>query len=160
MNDDTLAPTFNKGVWQPGPQGHFYYPFRDDHGPMVAMSQIKDYMKDQFQRQDESVFQMNHLRNIIEKTEDRAEKAHLATTPTQFYNQTVEALIAKVNGYFGLPEYAPVLVKDQTDVYPAGSGKPRYRVNQMDVPTQWEVEQSTNAPLGTGDKVNVKEISY
>src|SRR5208283_2519239 len=89
LNDETLAPTFKKTVWKPGSQGAFDYPYRDDQLPMIAMSQIKDYMKEQFQRQDESVFAMNYLRNIIEKTEDKAEKAFLAMNPTQFSNDTV-----------------------------------------------------------------------
>src|SRR5271170_2864488 len=116
LNDEMLAPTFTKKPWKPGPQGHFHYPFRDDQIPMVDMSQIKTYMKEQFQRQDESVFTMNHLRNLIEKTEDKAELAFRAMNPTQWSNETVETLISRINGYFQLPEYEAVLVNDQTDV--------------------------------------------
>jgi hypothetical protein len=158
LNDEVLAPTFQKKVWQPGPQGHFNYPYRDDQLPMAAMSQIKDYMKEQFLRQDESVFAMNYVRNIIEKTEDKAEKAFLAMNATQFSNDTVENLVSRVNSYFSQPEYEAALVNDQTDVYPAKSGKPRFRVHQLDVPTQWEVEQLYTAPAGTGPEVNVQEI--
>lgn len=159
LNDEALAPTFKKAVWKPGPQGHFDYPYRDDQLPMVAMYQIKDYMKEQFQRQDESVFAMNQLRNIIEKTEDKAEKAYQAANAGQYFDETVETLISRVNGYFSQPEYEAVLVNDQTDVYPAGSTQPRFRVNQLDVPTQWEVEQVFNAPAGSGASVDTKEIS-
>jgi hypothetical protein len=158
LNDEKLAPTFNKKVWQPGPQGHFDYSYRDDHLPMIAMAQIKDYLKEQFQRQDESVFAMNHLRNLIEKTEDKAEKAFLAMNPTQFSNDTVENLITRVNSYFSQPEYEAVLVNDQTDVYPTGTSQPRFRVHQLDIPTQWEVEQMTSAPAGTGKSVDTREI--
>jgi hypothetical protein len=122
-------------------------------------------MKEQLQRQDESVFAMNHIRNIIEKTEDKAEKAYQAMNATQFSNNAiVESIITRIKGYFGLPEYAAVLVNDQTDVYPAKTAnglpgtQPRYRVNQLDIPTQWEVEQATNAPAGTGASVNTQEI--
>jgi hypothetical protein len=158
LNDESLAPTFKKAPWQPGPQGHFNYVFRDDQLPMVAMSQIKDYMREQFIRQDESVFAMNYIRNLIEKTEDKAEKAFLATNSTQFSNDTVENLITRVNSYFSQPEYQAVLVNDQTDVYPSGSSQPRFRVHQLDAPTQWEIEQEFQPPTGTGKSVDVSEI--
>src|SRR5271157_5639605 len=134
LNDEKLAPTFNKAPWKPGPQGAFDYPYRDDQLPMIAMAQIKDYMKEQFQRQDDSVFQMNQLRNLIEKTEDKAEKALMAMNPTQFSNDTVANLITRVTSYFSQPEYEAVLVNDQTDVYPTGTTQPRFRVHQLDVP--------------------------
>jgi hypothetical protein len=158
LNDESLSPTFKKAPWQPGPQGHFNYVFRDDQLPMVAMSQIKDYMREQFLRQDESVFAMNHIRNLIEKTEDKAEKAFLAMNPTQFSNDTVENLITRVNSYFSQPEYQAVLVNDQTDVYPKNSSQPRFRVHQLDAPTQWEIEQEYQPPKGTGKSVDVSEI--
>lgn len=158
VNDEKLSPTFNKQPWKPGPQGHFNYPFRDDQLPSVAVGQIKDYMKDQFQRQDEGVWAMNQMHNLIEKTEDRAEKAFLAMNPTQWTNETIPTLIQRINGYFGMPEYEAVLVMDQTNVYPTGSTKPRFRVHQLDIPTQWEIEQNTLAPAGTGATVDVKEI--
>lgn len=157
LNDESLTPTFKKVPWKPGSQGHFDYPYRDDQLPMVTMYQIKDYMKEQFQRQDESVFAMNQIRNLIEKTEDRAEKAFLAANPTQFYDETVEGLISRVNSYFSQPEYEAVLVNDQTDVYPTGTTQPRFRVNQLDAPTQWEIEQVTSAPAGTGATVDTRE---
>jgi hypothetical protein len=160
LNDEALAPTFKKEPWKPGPQGHFNYPYRDDQLPMVAMYQIKDYMKEQFQRQDEGVFAMNHLRNIIEKTEDKAEKAYQAGNVTQYNSDTVENLIARINGYFQLPEYEAALVNDQTDVYPAKTTQPRFRVHQLDAPTVWEWEQMTSAPAGTGSTVDVKDIGY
>lgn len=159
LNDEKLSPTFKKEVWKAGPQGHFSYPYRDDQLPMIAMAQIKDYMKEQFQRQDDSVFQMNYLRNVIEKTEDKAQKAFLAMNPTQFSNDTVENLITRINGYFSQPEYEAVLVDDQKDVYPEGTSQPRFRVHQLDIPTQWEVEQNTNAQPGTGKTVDTKEIA-
>jgi hypothetical protein len=158
LNDEMLAPTFKKEPWKAGPQMHFNYPYRDDQLPMVAMSQIKDYMKEQFQRQDEGVFAMNYLRNVIEKTEDKAEKAFQAMNPTQFTNDTVENLISRINGYFSSPEYEAVLVNDQTDVYPKGTTQPRFRVHQFDIPTQWEIEQMTLAPAGTGKSVDIKEV--
>jgi hypothetical protein len=158
LNDEKLAPTFHKKPWKPGPQGHFNYQNRDDQIPMVDMYQIKAYMRDQFQRQDESVFSMNHLRNLIEKTEDKAQKQFRAMNPTQWSNDTVETLISRINGYFSLPEYEAVLVNDQTDVYPTGTSQPKFRVNQNDIPTQWEFEQTTNAPAGTGKSVDTKEI--
>lgn len=158
LNDEKLAPTFHKAPWQPGQQMQFDYQYRDDQLPMVAMSQIKDYMKEQFQRQDESVFAMNQLCNLIEKTEDKAQKAFLAMNPTQFSNDTVENLISRVTSYFSQPEYEAVLVNDQTDVYPTGTTQPRFRVHQLDPPTQWEIEQMTQAPAGTGKQVDIREV--
>jgi hypothetical protein len=104
-------------------------------------------MKPQFQRQDESVFTMNQIRNLIEKTEDKAKYAHQATTENQNW-ATITDLITKINGYFGLPEYQFVLVKDQTDVYPKGTTQPRGRVHQLDAPTQYERETVSHAQPG------------
>jgi hypothetical protein len=154
-NTPALAPTFNKTVWKPGTQGHFSYPFRQDHLPMVAMSQIKAYLKEQLQRMDEGVFSMNQLRNLIEKTEDKAEVAQIAATdPTR----DITALIAQINGYFGLPEYEAVLVNDTGNVYPSGTTQPRFRVHQLDAPTQWEVEQTSMAAAGTGPSIDTSEV--
>lgn len=143
-----LAPTFDKTVWKPGPNGWFNYVQRDDHLPMVAMSQIKDILKDQFQWQDEGVFQMNQLRNLIEKNEDRAQKANEGTG-------NIATLLTAINGYFAKTDYTAALVKDQTDVYPAGTTQPRFRVHQLDVPTQWEQEQHARA--APGGSVVIKE---
>lgn len=156
QNDEVLSPTFNKQPWKPGPQGHFNYVNRDDQLPSVAVGQIKEYMKDQFQRQDEGVWAMNQMRNLIEKTEDKAERAFLALNPTQWTNETIPTLIQRINGYFGSPEYEAVLVMDQTNVYPTGTTQPRFRVDQRDKPTQWEIEQTTLAPAGTGASVDTK----
>jgi hypothetical protein len=149
VNDEMLTPTFNKLTWKPGPQGWFGYVNRNDQLPMVAMHGIKGYMKERLQRQDEGVFTMNHIRNVIEKTEDRAQRSNEATA-------TIPTLFAKVASYFNQPEYAAVLVKDQSDVYPTGSSQPRYRVAQLDVPTQWEQEQSAHQ-LTPGGPTNTKE---
>jgi hypothetical protein len=148
LNDDPLAPTFAKAAWQPPTTGYFQYAHRDDHLPMAAMGQIKTYLKDRLQRQDEAVFHMNHARNIIEKIEDKAQYQFDAKTQ-------VPNLISQINGYFALPQYAPVLVKDQTDVYPANSTTPRYRVHELDNPTTWELEQHGRAL--PGGPVDLKE---
>lgn len=138
QNDETLTPTFQKTSWQPGPQGHFPYPWRDDHLPMIAMAQIKDYMQDQFQRQDEAVFHMNQARNLVEKTEDNAEKAFEALNhPTR----SIPLLLQRINSYFQKPEYDAVLINDIGDVYPTNSKQSRFRWHQLDPPTQWEIEQ-------------------
>src|SRR5271157_3117791 len=110
-NDEKLAPTFSKDAWQPPASGYSQYVHRNDQLPMVAMGQIKVYLKERLQRQDDAVFFMNHIRNIIEKMEDKAEYA--ADAPS-----SVADSIAKINGYFTLPAYSAVLVKDQSDVYP------------------------------------------
>jgi len=148
LNDDKLAATFAKAAWQPPTTGYFQYAHRDDHLPMVAMGQVKTYLKDRLQRQDEAVFHMNHARNIIEKIEDKAQYQFDAKTQ-------VPNLISQINGYFALPQYAPVLVKDQTDVYPTGSTTPRYRVHELDNPTTFELEQHGRAL--PGGPVDLKE---
>ena len=79
--------------------------------------------------------------------------------PTQYVSDTVSTLITRINGYFSLPEYEAVLVNDQQDVYPSGTTQPRFRVHQLDIPTQWEVEQATSTPAGTGPQVDLKEVS-
>ena len=115
VNDEKLAPTFQKETWQPGPQGHFSYVWREDHLPMVAMAQIKDYMREQLQRQDEAVFHMNHIRNLVEKQEDKAQRANEALNHPL---RSITQLLAQINTYFNKPEYDAVLVKDTVDVYP------------------------------------------
>jgi lysozyme len=148
LNDDQLAATFSKAAWQPPTTGYFQYAHRDDHLPMVAMGQIKVYLKDRLQRQDEGVFHMNYARNIIEKIEDKAQAQFDAKTQ-------VPNLISQINGYFALPQYAPVLVNDLSDVYPAGSTTPRYRVHELDNPTTFELEQHGRAL--PGGPVDLKE---
>ena len=99
VNDDQLAPSFAKAAWQPPTTGYFQYAHRDDHLPAVTVGQIKTYLKERLQRQDEAVFHMNHARNIIEKIEDRAQ--YQADAKTQ-----VPKLISQINDYFALPRYA------------------------------------------------------
>lgn len=152
INDDKLAPTLQKQAWKPGPQGHLGYAWRDDHLPMVAMGKIKGYMREQLNRQDESVFHMNQLRNLIEKNEDKAQKAYYALNHP---DNSIAALITKINGYFSSPEYQAALVMDQSDVYPTGTTQPRFRVHQLDVPTQYEYEQF--ARTTPGGPINLKE---
>jgi lysozyme len=148
LNDDILAPSFAKAAWQPPVTGYFQYAHRDDQLPMVVMGQIKTYLKERLQRQDDSVFHMNHARNIIEKVEDKAQYQFDAKTQ-------VPNLISQITGYFALPQYAPVLVRDFTDVYPAGSTTPRYRVHELDNPTTFELEQHGRAL--PGGPVDLKE---
>jgi hypothetical protein len=149
LNDEKLSPTFNKLTWKPGTEGWFGYVNRNDHLPMAVVYQMKGYMKDRLERQDEGVFAMNHVRNVIEKTEDKAQRANEATA-------SIATLINRISSYFNQPEYAAVLVKDQSDVYPTGSSQPRYRVSQLDVPTQWEREQAAHQ-LTPGGPTNIKE---
>lgn len=131
-NDEKLSPTFKKGTWQ-AVSGWTSYKYRDDHLPMVSMAGIKDYLKEQFNRQDEAVFQMNHIRNLIEKTEDKAQKANEAPTK-------IKTLLTEIQTYFNKPEYQAVLVKDTTDLY---QNQPRFRWHQFDAPSQWEGEMNT-----------------
>ena len=130
-HEETLAPTFRKDPWQPGPNGHFAYTYRDDHGPMLVMSDLKDHYKDQLNRQDEAVFAMNHIRTLIERHEDKAQQANEAP-------DDVNNLIQQLENLFSQPQYQAVLVKDKTDLY---QGMPRFRTSSLDPPTPWELSQ-------------------
>jgi hypothetical protein len=72
MNDEPLEPRWDKKVWEADPDGHLLYTNRDDQLPSVCVSRIKDLFKEQLQRDDEGMFQMNHIRTLIEKAEDKA----------------------------------------------------------------------------------------
>jgi hypothetical protein len=129
---ESLATNFTKDSWQPGSDGHFSYPFRDDQQPMVAMSEIKKHLREQLNRQDEAVFFMNHVRRIIEKNEDLAQ--HANEGPTK-----IKTLLARIDFLFSQPEYQATLVKDVSDQY---KGEQRYRTNQLDPPTPWEIDNN------------------
>lgn len=140
VNDQKLAPTFQKEAWQPGPDGQFNYAYRDDHIPMVTVSNLKTSMQPQFQRDDEGVFFMNFLRTVIEKNEDAAQYANDANGTTAVNN--VAQLLSDIDSLFSQSQYQAVLVKDKTDVYGSGAAAgPRFRVHQFDAPTQWELER-------------------
>lgn len=138
QNIETLLPSFQKAAWQPGQYGHFAYAYRNDHVPAVTMIEIKKRFRYQMERQDEAVFHMNHLRAQIEAQEDKAQYASEAPA-------AVSALMDKIETLFSLPEYAAALVSDVSDTY---SGQPYFRVNQLDTPTQWELEQHNHGAPG------------
>jgi hypothetical protein len=130
-NIEPLAAGFQKEVWQPGQYGHWAYAFRNDHLPAMAMVEVKKRFRYQMERQDEAVFHMKHLRNQIEVQEDKAQ--HANESP-----DAVKKLMDKIEVFFGLPEYQAALVKDISNPY---KGEPLFRVNQLDPPTRWELEQ-------------------
>lgn len=132
-NDESLKTRWEKAVWEPGKHGHLLYVNRDDRLPSICVSEIKEPYKEQLQRDDEGMFQMGHLRTMIEKAEDQAQRAKEAPA-------TVSELMAKLDRYFSQPEYQAVLVKDKSDLY---EGQPRFRVSQMDEPTIWEKEKAS-----------------
>jgi|SRR5271165_7662086 len=139
-NDQKLNPSFQKEAWQPGPYGHFNYAYRDDHIPMVTVSKLKTVMKEQFQRDDEGVFFMNLLRTQIERHEDQAQYMNDATNSQAKNNVT--QILADIDSLFTKNEFQAVLVKDQTDTYGSGDNAgPRFRLQQFEPPTQWELEQ-------------------
>lgn len=143
-NDQALKPTFQKPAWQPGANGHFSYVYRDDHAPMVAVSKIKALFQEQLQRDDEGVFYMNFVRNLIEGHEDAAQFANDVQADTN--KENLQTLLANIDSYFGQPEYEAALVKDQTDQY---QGQPRFRVHPLDEPTIWELEQANHSAAGS-----------
>jgi hypothetical protein len=126
---EPLAPNFRKGAWQPGPNGHFAYTYRNDHAPMVTVTGIKDNFKEQLNRQDEAVFAMNHVRTMIEMNEDNAQYANQATAETTTQLQALDNM-------FSQPQFQAVLVQDQSDTY---QGVSRFRVSPLDPPTPWEL---------------------
>ncbi len=162
QNDQTLAPTFVKELWAPGPHGHFNYGINnDDHLPMVLMSRIKSKFKDMLQRDEEAIFAMNQIRCLIEKHEDIAQHNHDFTQPPDNSTSTssdnpytLKPLLAKINSLFGKPEYVAVLVDDinPSRMY---KGEPYYRVHQAEDPTQWELERMNHSSPST--PISVKE---
>lgn len=130
---EKLNPTFQKDSWQPGPNGAINYNFRNDHIPMVKMGKIKNYFKEQLNRQDEGVFSMNYIRNIIEKQEDNAQYASEA-------KDDITNLLSEIDTLFNQPEYEAVLVKDTSNLFKDES---KFRTHQLDEPTNWEVALAT-----------------
>ncbi len=158
VNDQKLITAFQKEAWQPGPNGQFNYAYRDDHLPMVTMATLKNYMKPQFQRDDELWFFMNHIRTQIEKLEDAAQYANDAinSTSTDSVNANIKQLLAYLAGYFAQNQYQAVLVNDQSDQYGQGAAAgPRFRVHQFDPPTQWELERMNHSTPQT--PIQIKE---
>jgi hypothetical protein len=141
LYDEPLAPTFQKTAWLPGPQGHWVPNPRNDHIPMVTISSIKAAMQPQFERDDEAVFHMNHLRTIIERNEDEAQYASEA--PVE-----VQAAIKAVESLFSQPQYQAVLVDDMNAGNMYNGTTPYWRANALDAPTQWELEQASRTTPG------------
>lgn len=150
-NDQALTTTFLKPSWQPGADGHFNYVNREDQLPMITVSKIKDRFKEQLQRDEEGVFFMNHVRNLIENHEDQAQFANDVTSTTNKDN--LQTLLQAIDTYFAQPQYEAALVKDQTDQY---QGQPRFRVHQLDEPTIWELEQMNHSAPGVA--IAIKEV--
>jgi len=136
-----LAPTFEKTAWQPGPQGHWVPGPGNDHEPMVYISDIKAYMQPQFEYDDEAVFMMNHLRTLVERLEDEAEYASEGAAK-------VAADLVAIENLIGQPQYQAVLVDDvnSSNMY---KGQPYFRVNALDPPTIYELEQHSKSTDGT-----------
>ena len=152
VNDQKLAVRANwKPAWQPGPDGHFNYAYRDDQLPMIAVSKIKALFKENLQRDDDGVFFMNQVRNLIENEEDAAQFANDIQSSTNKNN--LQTLLQAIDTYFGQPQYEAALVKDQSDQY---KGSPRFRVHQLDAPTPWELEQMNHSDPSVA--IGLKEV--
>ena len=162
INDQSLAPTFSKTLWKPSENGHFTYPYDNDHLPMVMMGKVKTQFKEMLQRDEEAVFSMNQVRCLIEKNEDLAQYSNDFIQPANATNatatssapETLQGLLAKINGYFSKPEYVAVLVDDINSLY---KGQPYFRVNQADPPTIWELEQMNHSDPSLGLPIAIKE---
>ena len=94
---------------------------------------------DVYKRQ--AMFFMNHLRTLIERNEDEAQYANEAAA-------AIKVDIANVESYFTQPQYQAVLVDDvnAANMY---NGQPFFRVNPLDAPTQFELEQHGRCLLYT-----------
>ena len=81
--NEALAPTFRKEKWQPDPiQGYASPAPVDDQLPMNTMSQIKNGMREMFQRREDAIYYLNQVRCLIEKHEDWAQYAYdFVSTP-------------------------------------------------------------------------------
>jgi hypothetical protein len=136
-----LAPTFQKAAWQPGPMAHWIPAPRDDHDPMVYVSEIKSYLQPQLEYVDDAVFMMNHMRTLIERIEDEAQYASMAAAQ-------VSADLVAIENLFTQPQYQAVLVDDvnSSNMY---KGQPYFRTNALDAPTTWELEQQSKSTDGT-----------
>jgi hypothetical protein len=150
-NDQPLTTTFLKPSWQPGSDGHFNYSFREDQLPMVTVSKIKARFKEQLQRDEEGVFFMNFVRNTIESHEDEAQFANDVASDTN--KENLKSLLQNIDTYFGQEQYQATLVGDQNDLY---KGMPRFRVHQLDTPTQWELEQANHSSPDT--PISIKQV--
>lgn len=129
QNDTKMTPRWSKAPWSPGPKGHFPYTFQEDLPSSEVVSQIKELFREQLQRDDEGQFQMNNVRTMIEKAEDKA------TFSLEGKSQ-LKSLKEALDRMFDLPENEAILVKDKTATF---EGKPKFRVNPMDEPTPWEI---------------------
>jgi len=150
-NDQKLTTTFLKPAWQPGANGHFNYAQREDHLPMVVVSKIKALFKEQLQRDEEGVFFMNHIRNLIETHEDNAQFANDVSSSTN--KENLQTLLQSIDTYFGQNQYQAALVMDQSDQY---KGQPRFRVHQFDEPTIWELEQMNHSAADA--PIQIKQV--
>jgi len=143
-NDQPMKPSFMKEAWQPDPKGHFGYAFRNDIVPAVTMAKIKERFQEQLMRDDDGMFFMNHVRNQIERLEDEAQFASVATAETKQH-------ISDINGFVLDPRFEAVLVQDLTDTY---MGEPRFRWHQLNPPTAWERMVQQHGGTSTNSKEN------
>ena len=133
-----LAPSFIKDTWKPTMKGHFAYGYRNDHLPAMTVFNVKEYFRPKLVHMDDAVFHMNHLRTQVERHEDLAQYANDGV-------QKVPLLMDRLQTMFGQPEYQGCLVKDITDQY---CGQARFRTNQFDTPTPWELAtRGSNSPV-------------
>jgi hypothetical protein len=127
---ENLNPSFKKEPWTPTGPTYFPYAFRNDHEPSVVVGNIKKHFMSHLVHQDDGVFHMNQVRCQIERHEDLAQHANDGV-------KKVPALLNRLTVLFGKPEYQAALVHDISDLY---KGQPRFRVNQLDDPTPWELD--------------------
>jgi hypothetical protein len=137
-NDEALKTRWDKQSWEPGTDGHALYSYRDDQIPSVVVGDIKELFREQLKRDDEGMFQMGHVRTLIEKSEDKAQWSHEAKA-------TLATLRSELDSMFGRPEYQAVLVKKADEA--------KFRVNQMDELTEYEKK------LMAGPDMKIKETA-
>jgi hypothetical protein len=123
-----MTPYWKKDVWQPGPGGNNRPSAGSDQASSVLVGEVKELLRDQLKRDDEAMFQMLHVRTLVEKFEDNAQYA--STAPGD-----LKKLFAELHSMFGKPENQTILIDDKNDLY---QGKPRASLSVLDEPTPWE----------------------
>jgi hypothetical protein len=104
----------------------------------VVVGELKDLYREQLKRDDEGMFQMGHVRTLIEKCEDNAQWAHEA-------KDTTAKLRAELDALFGSPSYQAVLVKKKDEG--------QFRTSQLDELTDREKKILSGNPAGPIQKI-------
>jgi len=127
--DSSITPTFNKALFEEPQGGQQFVQDVDDRWPAKIVSEIKNNLIDIFKDRDDLIFQLNNVKLMIEKNEDKA----------QFYDDAdtkLNTLIAELEKLFNDPYYDQALISD--------SNSTRFRVNSLQDKTDFEKSIAPN----------------